>query len=33
MDGDVYPIGNWLRLPFQAVLIVWAYWFTQGGEK
>jgi uncharacterized membrane protein len=28
--GDaVYPIGNWLRLPFQGVLIAWAYWFTK----
>lgn len=23
------PILYWLRLPFQAVLIAWAYWYTQ----
>jgi uncharacterized membrane protein len=28
--GDtVYPIGNWVRLPFQIVLIAWAYWMTK----
>lgn len=21
-------IGNWIRLPFQAVLIAWAWWYT-----
>ncbi len=26
---EVYPIGNWVRLPFQAVLIAWAYWMTR----
>jgi uncharacterized membrane protein len=29
IGGEVHPIGNWLRLPLQAVLIVWAYWFTK----
>lgn len=24
-------LANWIRLPFQAVLIVWAWWYT--GEK
>jgi len=24
------PFLLWLRLPFQAVLIAWAYWFTRG---
>lgn len=28
--GDtVYPIGNWVRLPLQFVLIAWAYWMTR----
>lgn len=22
-------IGNWIRLPFQAVLIAWAWWYTE----
>lgn len=30
---QVYPeissLALWLRLPFQAVLIAWAYWFTR----
>jgi uncharacterized membrane protein len=32
--GTVYPVGNWLRLPFQLVLILWAYWLTKrdGGK-
>lgn len=25
----VHPIGNWVRLPFQLVLIAWAYWMTR----
>lgn len=25
--GDVFT--NWIRLPFQAVLIVWAWWYTR----
>jgi uncharacterized membrane protein len=25
------PILLWLRLPFQAVLIAWAWWYTRGG--
>jgi len=29
--GDtVYPIGNWVRLPFQFVLIIWAWWVGRG---
>src|SRR4051812_32008665 len=28
-NGVVYPIGNWVRLPLQAVFIVWAYWLTK----
>lgn len=24
------PVGLWLRLPLQAVVIVWAYWATRG---
>ena len=27
--GEVHPIANWVRLPFQAVLIAWAYWLTK----
>ncbi len=23
-------IGNWVRLPFQAVFIAWAWWYTRG---
>jgi uncharacterized membrane protein len=23
------PLGIWLRLPFQAVIVGWAYWFTR----
>ena len=24
--GEIYPIAGWVRLPFQALFIVWAYW-------
>lgn len=24
------PVALWARLPLQAVLIAWAYWFTEG---
>ena len=24
------PVGQWLRLPAQGLLIAWAYWFTGG---
>jgi uncharacterized membrane protein len=27
--GEVYPIGNWVRLPLQLVFILWAYWYTR----
>jgi len=28
--GDTYyPIGNWVRLPFQILFIVWAYWLSK----
>lgn len=27
------PIGLWLRLPFQAVLIAWAYWYTRSPKR
>jgi uncharacterized membrane protein len=32
--GTVHPVGNWVRLPFQLVLILWAYWLTKrdGGK-
>ena len=25
--GD--PIANWIRLPFQLLFVVWAWWYTQ----
>jgi uncharacterized membrane protein len=30
--GAVYPVLNWVRLPFQIVLIAWAYWFTKDAK-
>ena len=27
------PILYWVRLPFQAVLIAWAYWYTRHPER
>ncbi len=27
------PIGYWIRLPFQAVLIAWAWWYTRKPEE
>jgi uncharacterized membrane protein len=33
IDGIPHsPIGYWLRLPFQAVLIAWAWWYTRKPE-
>ena len=33
LHSDLYawasPLGLWLRLPLQAVLIAWAYWYTR----
>ena len=29
LAGAVYPVLNWVRLPFQIVLIAWAYWYTK----
>ncbi|HEX8336876.1 MAG TPA: MauE/DoxX family redox-associated membrane protein [Pyrinomonadaceae bacterium] len=26
---DISPLALWLRLPLQAVLIAWAYWYTR----
>jgi len=26
-SGD--PVVNWLRMPFQLVFVVWAWWYTQ----
>jgi uncharacterized membrane protein len=26
--GTGAGLGNWIRLPFQALLIVWAWWYT-----
>ncbi|HYF50059.1 MAG TPA: DoxX family protein [Planctomycetota bacterium] len=32
--GDtVYPIGNWVRLPFQFVFIAWAWWVGKDGNS
>lgn len=28
-----YPILYWVRLPFQAVFIAWAWWFTRKPEE
>jgi uncharacterized membrane protein len=27
--GSGNPVASWIRLPFQAVFIAWAWWFTQ----
>ena len=27
--GTGNPVVNWLRLPFQALFIVWAWWYTR----
>jgi len=33
IDGIPHsPIAYWIRLPFQAILIAWAYWYTQKPE-
>src|ERR1700693_2879588 len=29
LSPDTAPIALWLRLPLQAVLIAWAYWYTR----
>ncbi|MBC7909415.1 MAG: DoxX family membrane protein [Pyrinomonadaceae bacterium] len=26
---EINPLALWIRLPFQLVLIAWAYWFTR----
>ena len=28
-----YPLLYWIRLPFQAVLIAWAWWYTRKPEE
>ena len=30
--GTGSPVVNWIRLPFQAVFILWAWWFTRPDE-
>jgi uncharacterized membrane protein len=30
---DIPPVALWLRLPLQAVLILWAYWFTRDSNR
>ena len=27
--GSGGGLGNWVRLPFQALLVLWAYWYTR----
>jgi uncharacterized membrane protein len=27
--GTGSPVANWIRMPFQAVFILWAWWFTR----
>jgi len=27
--GTGSPLANWIRMPFQAVFILWAWWFTR----
>jgi uncharacterized membrane protein len=27
--GTGNAVANWIRLPFQAVLVVWAWWYTR----
>ncbi len=29
IQGETYPVASWVRLPLQAVLIVWAWWYTK----
>jgi uncharacterized membrane protein len=33
MQAELYPslppLGLWLRLPLQGILIAWAYWYTR----
>lgn len=28
---EINPLALWIRLPLQAVLIAWAYWYTRPG--
>jgi uncharacterized membrane protein len=30
---DVKPVVFWIRLPFQALFIAWAYWFTRPDKQ
>jgi uncharacterized membrane protein len=30
---DIHPIALWVRLPLQAVLAAWAYWYTRGDAR
>jgi uncharacterized membrane protein len=27
--GSGSPVANWVRLPFQALFVFWAWWYTQ----
>lgn len=29
INGESYPIGSWVRLPLQGLLILWAWWYTK----
>lgn len=26
---EIHPVALWIRLPLQAVLVTWAYWYTR----
>jgi uncharacterized membrane protein len=30
---EINPLALWLRLPLQAVLVAWAYWYTRPAER
>ena len=31
--GSGNPVVNWVRLPFQAVFMLWAWWFTRADPQ
>jgi uncharacterized membrane protein len=30
---EINPLALWIRLPLQAVLVAWAYWYTRPAER
>jgi uncharacterized membrane protein len=30
--SDIHPLALWLRLPLQAALVAWAYWYTRPAD-